>query len=130
MNMDSKGKGRFFSSFKYAFHGVCQAIVKERNFQFHVMFSIIVIFISFLFNINRIEWLFVIISIFGVFALELVNTAIERTVDLITSEIHPLAKQAKDVAAAAVLIYAIMTVIIGCIIFFPKFAHLILRYIS
>ena len=52
--------------------------------------------------------------------LELMNTAIERTVDLCTEDFHPLAKQAKDIAAGAVFVYAILSVIIGCIIFLPK----------
>ena len=57
---------------------------------------------SFYFSITKIEWLFILLAIGGMFALELVNTAIERVVDLVTEEYHPLAKQAKDLAAGAV----------------------------
>ncbi len=71
-------------------------------------------------HLSAIEWMFISFAICGVLALELVNTAIERVVDLVTKDIHPLAKQAKDVAAGAVLLYAILSVIIGCIIFLPK----------
>jgi len=64
--------------------------------------------------------MFISFAICGVLALELVNTAVERVVDLVTKEFHPLAKQAKDIAAGAVLLYAILSVVIGCIIFLPK----------
>jgi len=64
--------------------------------------------------------MFISCAICGVLALELVNTAVERVVDLVTKEFQPLAKQAKDVAAGAVLLYAILSVVIGCIIFLPK----------
>jgi undecaprenol kinase len=53
-----------------------------------------------------------------------VNSSIERVVDLVTQEYHPLAKQAKDIAAGAVLLYAIFSVIVGMIIFLPKLIHL------
>jgi undecaprenol kinase len=134
MNMDSKdhkekGRNRLFSSFLFAIHGISYGLQKEKNFKIHILASILVIFCSFLLKISQIEWLFVILSIFGVFTLELVNSAIERVVDLVTSEKHPLAKQSKDLAAGAVLVYAIMTVIVGCIIFLPKFAHLFSVYI-
>ena len=56
----------------------------------------------------------------GMLSLELMNTAIERAVDLITKDYHPLAKAAKDAAAGAVFVYALLSVIIGLIIFIPK----------
>jgi undecaprenol kinase len=119
----SKGR-RWPRTFVYAFHGLKDAFVKEKNLQFHFVFACLMVVCSFFFSISRIEWLFVILSIFGMFSLELINTAIERAVDLITNEFHPLAKQAKDIAAAAVLVYAVMSVIIGLVIFLPKVIHL------
>lgn len=92
----------------------------EKNFQIHLVVAVLVILSGLIFKLNQLEWLFIVIAIFGVLALELVNSAIERVVDLTTSEIKPLAKQAKDIAAAAVLVYAIMSVIIGIFIFGPK----------
>jgi undecaprenol kinase len=79
-----------------------------------------VVIFGFIFAIDRVEWMFVLFAIGGMFSLELINTAIERTVDYISPQFHLLAKQAKDVAAGAVLIYACLSVIIGCIIFLPK----------
>ncbi|MCR2820432.1 diacylglycerol kinase family protein [Lederbergia panacisoli] len=123
--MALKGKGRFSiiriaCAFKYAIQGIFYATKVEKNFQIHITCGVVVGVLSFLLKINKTEWLFIIISIFGVLALELVNSALERTVDIATKEIKPLAKQAKDLAAAAVLVYAIMSVIIGILILGPK----------
>jgi len=126
MNMDLKDKYKtpLYKTFTYAFSGIIHGFRKEKNFKIHAAAAILAIFISIILRISMVEWLFVIISIFGVLTLELINSAIERLVDLTTSDYHPLAKQAKDLAAGAVLVYSIMTVIIACIIFIPKIAHL------
>jgi len=86
----------------------------------HCVAAVLVITFSIYFQLSAVEWLFILFAVGGVFALELINTAIERTVDLCTKDFHLLAKQAKDIAAGAVLVYAILSVIIGCIIFLPK----------
>lgn len=111
---------RVIGSFTYAIQGLCYALKTERNFQIHLIAAVIVSVWGFAFQLNKVEWLFVLICIFGMFSLELLNSAIERAVDLATEEIRPLAKQAKDLAAGAVLVFAIMTVVIGVIIFLPK----------
>lgn len=120
--MDSHDKRACFislSSFSFAISGILTAIQKERNMRFHLISSLIVLGLSFYFSISKIEWLFILFTIGGMFALELMNTAIERVVDLVTAEYHPLAKQAKDIAAGAVLVYAILAVIVGIIIYLP-----------
>lgn len=111
---------RLVASFNYAFQGLKHVIINERNFRIHLIIATLIIILASYLGINRLEWLFIIVSIFGVLVLELVNSAIERVVDLITLEINPLAKQAKDIAATAVLLYAIMSAIIGMIILGPK----------
>lgn len=115
------------SAFKYAFQGIQYAAKSEKNFRIHIVSAFIVIIVSSLLKINQIEWLFILISIFGVMALELVNSALERAVDLATQEIQPLAKQAKDLAAAAVLVYAVMAVLIGIVILGPKLINLFIH---
>jgi undecaprenol kinase len=120
--MDSQDKLKRFlilNSFLYAAVGILTALKMERNMRFHLFFSIIVLVFSVYFSITKIEWVFILFAIGGMFALELMNTAIERVVDLVTAEYHPLAKQAKDIAAGAVLVYAGLSVVIGIIIFFP-----------
>ncbi|OIK16593.1 diacylglycerol kinase [Bacillus sp. MUM 116] len=127
MNMDSRDKGKptpLIRSFAYAIEGIRTAIKTERNIRIHLFISFLVIGTSFFFSITKLEWLFVLLVIGGMFALELMNSAIERVVDLVTKEFHPLAKQAKDLAAGAVFIYAIVSVIIGLFIFLPYILEL------
>jgi undecaprenol kinase len=122
MSMDSNDKRTHLpslTSFSYAISGIIIALRSEKNMRFHFFFSIIVILVSYYFSITKTEWLFILVAICGMFALELVNTAIERVVDLVTAEYHPLAKQAKDLAAGAVFVYAILSVGIGIVIFLP-----------
>ena len=93
----------------------------ERNMKIHVFIMLLVIFLGFLLEISIAEWLLCIILFGIVIAGELFNTAIETVVDMISLEKSPKAKLAKDVSAGAVLVLAISSVIIGLIIFIPKF---------
>jgi len=120
--MDSQDKPKVFqliSSFSFAAEGIMTALRTERNMRFHFVSSIIVLIASFYFSISAMEWIFILFAIGGMFALELVNTAIERVVDLVTSDYQPLAKEAKDMAAGAVMVYAAISAIIGTVIFLP-----------
>lgn len=110
----------FVKSFQYAIEGIIVAIKKERNLKIHIFIMILVIICGIIFKISTIEWIICIILFGLVISLELVNTAIENTVDLVTLEKNPKAKIAKDVAAGAVLVSAIISAIIGLIIFIPK----------
>jgi undecaprenol kinase len=112
---------RFFRGFVYAWSGIRYGLAYEGNFRFHTFTAIIVCLVGMYFEITKMEWFFVLTAIGGMLALELVNTAVEKTVDMITKDNHPLAKVAKDTAAGAVLVYAIYSVIIGLIIFLPRF---------
>lgn len=110
----------FIKSFQYAIEGIIVAIKKERNLKIHICIMVSVIICGFIFKISTTEWIICIILFGLVISLELVNTAIENVVDLVTLEKNPKAKIAKDVAAGAVLISAIASAIIGLIIFIPK----------
>lgn len=85
-----------------------------------MFFTIIVIIAAFLLKVSSVEFCILIFIIGAVWCAEAVNSAVERVVDLVTSEKKPLAKAAKDLAAGAVLILAITSVFIGLIIFLPK----------
>jgi undecaprenol kinase len=124
-SQDNRKTNRLLNSFSFAKDGIVSALRTERNMRFHLVFSVLVIVVSVFFSINKTEWLFILIAISGMFALELVNTAIERVVDLVTEDYHPLAKQAKDIAAGAVFIYALVSVAIGAMIFWPYFSQII-----
>lgn len=113
-------KNPFYKSLGYAISGIINCIKKERNIKIHVLFMILVIICGFVFNLSPTEWLICILLFALVISLELVNTALEAVVDLCSPNYHELAKYAKDVAAGAVLISAIASIVIGLIIFLPK----------
>ncbi|GGE74459.1 undecaprenol kinase [Priestia taiwanensis] len=106
-------------SFYYAYCGIKHVCTVERNMKIHLVAAGIVLGAGMYFRINQTEWLVLLLVIAGVLALEMVNSAIEATVDLVTAERHPLAKIAKDVAAGAVLLFTCFAVIIGFIVFWP-----------
>lgn len=118
--MSNQKKQPLYRSFQYAFEGIFTGITKERNMKIHCGVSVIVVIGGILFHLSGIEWCICLVLFGLIFSLELINTAIEAVVDLVTEERKPLAKVAKDTAAGAVLISAIMAAIIGCIIFIPK----------
>lgn len=107
-------------TFGYAFEGILTGIRKERNMRIHTAAMILVVFFGTVLGLSATEWCICLVLFGLVMALELVNTAVEAVVDLVTEERKPLAKIAKDTAAGAVLIAAIMAAVIGCIIFLPK----------
>ncbi len=111
---------KFLMSFKYAIEGIFKTIKDERNIKIHILAVIIVIIMGILYDISKIEWIICLILFGLVISSEIINTSIERTVDLITKEENKLAKQAKDAAAGAVLVNAIISVIIAGIIWIPK----------
>lgn len=108
------------NSFKYAFEGFKTSFKEEKNMKFHILIMLITIIFGIFFSISKTEWIICVILFGLVISSELFNTAIENLVDLVTKEKHPLAKTVKDVSAAAVLTNAIVSVIIGLIIFLPK----------
>ncbi|WAA11493.1 diacylglycerol kinase family protein [Fervidibacillus halotolerans] len=111
---------KLIHSFRFAINGFYLAFKREQNLKIHILATFIVVFFGFYFRISSIEWTILILTIGGMISAELMNTAIERTVDLVEEKFHPVAKQAKDIAASACLVYAIASVLIGCIIFLPK----------
>lgn len=106
-------------SFGYAWKGIRNCVGKEQNLSFHLIVTAAVVVAGFIWEITRTEWIAVILCIGAVIAAELFNTAIERLVDLVSPQRHPLAGQVKDIAAGAVLVCAVAAVIVGIIIFTP-----------
>ena len=99
--------------------------VEERNMKIHFGFVLLVLIFGLLLQISATEWC-ICFTLFGlVLSLELVNTALEAAVDVATDEWKPLAKKAKDAAAGAVLVSAIMAAVIGLLIFIPRLFDLI-----
>ena len=118
----------FFQSLRYAIIGLKTAYREERNLRFHVSAITLVVIMGLAFNVTIGEWLWLFLSIFLVISSEVWNSAIENVVDLATNyKRHPLAKKAKDMAAAAVLLAAIFSVITGLLIFGPKIWQLLFK---
>ncbi|WP_414731971.1 diacylglycerol kinase family protein [Acetobacterium carbinolicum] len=107
-------------SFSFAVEGILYTLKTQPNMRIHFGVGFITIAFGFVFQIENYEWLSLVIMIGFVFILEIINTAIETLVDLYTEEYHHLAKVAKDTAAGAVMVAAIMSVCVGLIIFLPK----------
>lgn len=120
MNKMTEERKKIINSFKYAFEGIKSSLRTERNIKIHFSMMVLVIVAGILLDISTYEWMICIILFGMVIGGELVNTAIEEVTDLVTTEINPKAKLAKDIAAGAVLIMAITSAIIGLIIFIPK----------
>lgn len=113
-------KDPLYKSFGYAFQGIFNTIRTERNIKIHCAAAILVTIFGIWLQISKTEWMICFILFGLILALELVNTAVEATVDLFTEERKPLAKKAKDAAAGAVLIAVIFAAVIGILIFIPK----------
>ena len=120
---------RLANSFKYAWQGIVQSYRGEQNLKIHTFIAILVIVFGFFLKISYLEWLVCLVLIGLVLMAEFINTAIEYVVDLASPSIQPLAKAAKDTAAAGVLMMAIISAIIGLIIFIPKIIDFIGGYL-
>jgi len=116
----------FFKSFTYAFNGI-KLSLQQRNMKVHVCCAILAIAFGFILKINVTEWCIILICIGIVLALETLNTAIEAFVDLVEPNHHPVAGKIKDLAAGAVLIFSIITALIGIMIF-GKYILVLLGY--
>lgn len=108
-------------SFGHAFRGIATLIRSEAHAKIHLVAIISLVVLGYIMDIKSWEWCAILGCMGLVLALEAVNTAIERLTDLASPDIHPLAKDAKDIAAGAVLIATIFSAVIWGIIFIPKF---------
>ncbi len=113
-------QGSFIDSFNYAVQGIIASIRTERNMKIHYLAAIGVIIASLFFKLTRLEFMMLFFAVTFVLSAELMNTAIERTVDLVTQSYNPVAKLAKDVAAGAVLISAVNALVVAYLIFFDR----------
>lgn len=108
-------------SFRFAVQGVINLFRFENNARFHLIAAIVAILAGFFFQISAIEWALLVTQVALVWAAEAFNTALEKLADAVSTEYHPLIKATKDLAAGGVLIVAISAVVVGGIIFLPRF---------
>ncbi|MCC8133668.1 MAG: diacylglycerol kinase family protein [Tannerellaceae bacterium] len=118
-------KGQFsfrkrIAGFRYAFNGMRLLLIHEHNVWIHLLAAVYVLIAGFFFRLSSVEWSIILLTIGVVFALEAVNTAIEKIADMISPEYHATIKEIKDLAAGAVLFVAISAAVTGLIIFVPK----------
>ncbi len=120
--MSAKNRS-FISGFFHAVDGVKEALKTERSMRIHAVTAVLVVVFGFLLHISLWEWI-VCVTLFGlVMGAELLNTALEHTVDICCPNLDPRAKRVKDVAAAAVLTVSLAAGIVGLLIFVPKVWH-------
>ncbi|MBI9049526.1 MAG: diacylglycerol kinase family protein [Anaerolineaceae bacterium] len=106
-------------TFKHAFSGMAHLIKTEKSFRVHFSFAVAALLLLVIFQAALLEWVIILLVIGMVISSEILNTAIEIMVDIYCPFYHPLAKISKDVGAAAVLFSAIISIIIGLLIFMP-----------
>jgi len=111
--------------FSFAFNGIATLLKKERSARIHLVATISVIILAVVFKINTTEWISIIIVIGLVILTELFNTAIERLSDIVDPNWNDLIGQVKDYSAGAVLISALISIIVGGLVFIPKILDLI-----
>ncbi len=112
-------------SFGFAFQGIFHLIKKERNFKIQFAVFILVLFSAFYFQLSKYEWIVLLVCSMIVLSLEAINTSVEQLCDLTESNINPKVKIIKDVAAGAVLIASLFSIVIGLIIFTPHIYKLV-----
>lgn len=114
---------KLVDSFNHAINGVIDTVRTQRNMRIHLCAAILVLLACFCFDISKGEFLILAITITMVISAELINTAIEATIDMTTNYYHPLAKIAKNAAAGGVLVTAINAVVVGYVIFWDKLSN-------
>jgi diacylglycerol kinase len=112
-------------SFKFALNGLLLLLKNEHNSRIHILAAIIAIVMGIIMKLDHYEWSLLVIVIGAVFLTELLNSSIESLADLIDPEFNELIMRAKDYSAAAVLMSAIVAIVVGGLIFIPKFLDLI-----
>lgn len=122
-----KGQQGVARSFNHAYRGVIYAIRTQRNMRFHVVAATVVLVLSLLVEVSAVELAALVIAIMLVLITEMINTALEFAVDLVTREYHPLAKLSKDVSAGAVLVTSVGAVLVGYLILADNLGPLSLR---
>lgn len=116
----------FAESVANALRGIRISIGSERNIKMQLTIMVLLIILGFLLKFSAMDWIIIILTSVIVLAVEMINTAIEFTVDMVSQgKYHPLAKKAKDIAAGAVLMISMGSVVIGAIIILPKIINLI-----
>ena len=125
MSIRTKRKRKFSSSFKDCLNGFKYINTNEDNFKREIFLGIIALLLSYILKVSKIEFIIVIIMIALVLVCEVINTTVEKIVDLICPNYNKLAGEVKDIAASSVLLMCIFSLVVGVIIFVPKIINLL-----
>ena len=125
MSIRTKRKRKFSSSFKDCLNGFKYINTNEDNFKREIFLGIIALLLSYILKVSKIEFIIVNIMIALVLTSEIINTSIEKVVDLYTKDYNNIAKIAKDVSAGSVLVMSIFSLLVGAIIFLPKIVNVL-----
>jgi diacylglycerol kinase len=118
---------RFYDSIKYSLEGLKYAYTHEQSLLLHIFLSIVAITCGILFKITGTQWILLFIMMTVIIVAELINTAIEAVVDMITEEYNPLAKVAKDCGAAAAFVASVLAISVGAYVFVPQIIEMIFK---
>lgn len=116
---------RIIKSFACAFVGLKDCLLHEKNFRIQFAISLVVIIAGLFFELSATEWMIILLCFGMVLSFEIINSAIEKLCDLVCPDFNLTIKKVKDMAASAVLFSAIISFVVGCIIFLPKVIALI-----
>ncbi|MCL1880099.1 MAG: diacylglycerol kinase family protein [Actinomycetia bacterium] len=119
------GQSSLPAAFSFAIQGIAYTVRSQRNMRIHLVVAVLAVIAGFVLCLSAVEWSVIVICIALVLATEMLNTAIEAVVDLASPELHPKAKIAKDVGAGIVLIFALLSVISGLIVFVNALIRLV-----
>jgi diacylglycerol kinase len=111
---------KIFRPFGFALNGIRHCFVTQVNLRIHLLIALLVTGSGIVLSISITEWMITALCIGLVVTAELINTAIEKLCDVFTTDIHPAIKLVKDVSAGAVLVMALVSCVVGAIIFLPK----------
>lgn len=121
---------RLIRSFQAALMGVRIAFREEQNFRIQVIVGSISVFAAFLLNFSPIEWALLLLTIGTVLTAEIANSVIERIIDSIKPRVSPLVQAIKDLMGAGVLVLACVSLVIGLLLFMPRFIHILYSLFS
>ncbi|SHK14954.1 diacylglycerol kinase [Tepidibacter formicigenes] len=123
---------KLINAFNCAIDGIIYTLKNERNMKIHYLIAVSILFLSLFFDLSRFEMIILFFTISLVIISEMINTAIEKSIDLFTKDYHELAKIAKDVSAGAVLISSLNSIVVGYLLFFDRinpFSYIVLNKI-
>lgn len=120
---------QFTHSLRYALRGLAYVLKYEKNFQNEIIVGLLVIIGMIVFDVTKAEAIVLFFVVFGVLIMEILNTIMERVVDILKPRVHPYAKLIKDLMAASVLLSAILAVVTGLIIFLPYVEKELARFV-